>query len=517
MKITTIQLSLTLLAIALAGCEIKPADVYELKLGESGVDKLELNELSVTTQKPNIVMVLADDMSWFDVGAYHEEFDYVPTNAMTPNIDKLAEQGTLFKRAFTATAMCAVTRQQLYTGIYPVRNGAYGNHTRVNDGVKSAAHYFGDLGYRVGLAGKKHFAPLESFPFEIVGEQDRSAEGETSFGIAQTREFIHQDSEKDVSERRPFFLIVASSSPHDPWTRGDRTQYPEDKLQVPSFLNDTPDVRRLLADYLAEVSDLDREVGLIEAELEKANIVENTIFIFTSEQGSVLPYGKWSNYDGGLRTAFIIRWPGRIAAGVKTDAMIEYVDVVPTLIDLVGGKVPFAHDGEPLDGKSFKPVLEGIEDEHKQYVYGIQTTYNIKDGSNYPIRSVRGQEFKLIHNLNYQNNYSNLIVASPWYQRELHVEKTENKTNYSNFVKRPEFELYNVKNDPFERNNLIQDEQYKNVVSQLKTQLAEWMNQQGDSGIPMETAVCRRENNPSGLCPGAVRQSNDSMFKKTFL
>ncbi|MFX4227628.1 MAG: sulfatase [Porticoccaceae bacterium] len=472
---------------------------------------------SISDKKPNIVMVVADDMSWFDIGAYHEEFDYVPKNAITPNIDKIAQQGTLFKRAFTATAMCSVTRQQLYTGIYPVRNGAYGNHTRVHEGVKSAAHYFKDLGYRVGLAGKKHIAPYESFPFQMAGEQNRSADGETSFGIEQTREFIHKDSNKAISERQPFFLIVASSSPHDPWTRGDRTQYPEDELQIPSFLNDTPDVRRLMADYLAEVSDLDREVGLIEDELEKADIKDNTIFIFTSEQGSVLPYGKWSNYDGGLRTAFIIRWPGRIAAGATTDAMIEYVDVVPTLTDLVSGTVPLAHDGKPLDGKSFRPVLEGDQDEHKQYVYGIQTTYNIKDGSDYPVRSVRGQEFKLIHNLQYQNDFSNLIVASPWFQRELETEKNKNKANYANFVSRPEFELYNVKDDPFERNNLINDEQYREIVARLKAELSGWMNQQGDTGAPMETAVCQRENSPHGLCPGAVEEANDSMFKKSFL
>ncbi len=494
-------LLLTLFA-SLSGCESNPTE---------GVG------FSIPAQKPNIVMVLADDMSWFDIGAYHQEFTYVPKNAITPNIDKLAQEGTLFKRAFTATAMCAVTRQQLYTGIYPVRNGAYGNHTRVHEGVKSAAHYFKDLGYRVGLAGKTHIAPYASFPFQMAGEQNRSADGETSFGIEQTREFIHKDSDKAISERQPFFLIVASSSPHDPWTRGDRTQYPEDKLQIPSFLNDTPDVRRLMADYLAEVTDLDREVGLIEDELEKGGIKENTIFIFTSEQGSVLPYGKWSNYDGGLRTAFIIRWPGRITAGTKTDAMIEYVDVLPTLTDLVSGTVPIAHDGKPLDGKSFRPVLEGKKNDHKQYVFGIQTTYNIKDGSNYPIRSVRGQEYKLIHNLQYQNDFSNLIVASPWYQRELKVEREQNKNNYANFVSRPEFELYNVKDDPFERNNLINDEQYQDIVARLKAELSDWMNQQGDTGAPMETAVCQRENSPHGLCPGAVQESNDSMFKKSFL
>jgi hypothetical protein len=97
------------------------------------------------------------------------------------------------------------------------------------------------------------------------------------------------------------------------------------------------------------------------------------------------------------------------------------------------------------------------------------------------------------------------------------VEREQNKNNYANFVRRPEFELYNVKNDPFERNNLINDEQYQDIVARLRSKLSDWMNQQGDTGAPMETAVCQRENSPHGLCPGAVQESNDSMFKKSFL
>lgn len=106
---------------------------------------------------------------------------------------------------------------------------------------------------------------------------------------------------------QPFFLIIASSNPHTPWSRGDRRQYPAEKLEVPVFLNDSKDLRNQLSQYLAEVSDIDREVGLLEAEVEKLGIKNDTIFIFTSEQGSSLPYGKWTNYDSGLRTAFIIR------------------------------------------------------------------------------------------------------------------------------------------------------------------------------------------------------------------
>ena len=102
--------------------------------GVSGTESAEAK----TVGKPNIVLILADDMSWFDVGAYHRQFDYVPNNAITPNIDRVASEGMLFTRSFTATAMCAPTRMQLYTGLYPVRSGAYGNHTRFYDNVKSS-------------------------------------------------------------------------------------------------------------------------------------------------------------------------------------------------------------------------------------------------------------------------------------------------------------------------------------------------------------------------------------------
>ncbi|MDG1938923.1 MAG: sulfatase [Pseudomonadales bacterium] len=446
------------------------------------VTKPIMADTASASSAPNIVLVLADDMSWFDVGAYHQAIDYAPKNAITPNIDKIAEEGMMFTRSFTATAMCAVTRQQLYTGIYPVRNGAYGNHTRVYDGVKSAVHYFRDMGYRVGLAGKGHIFPKQAFPFERVGKENKGPDGESSFGIEQTRKFMARN------KNQPFFLVVASANPHGPWNRGDTKQYPKDKLEIPVFLNDTPGLRHRLSQYLAEVTDLDREVGLLEAEIEKLGIKNETIFIFTSEQGSSLPFGKWTNYDSGLQTAFIIRWPNNISAGTSSEAMIEYVDVIPTLTDLVQGTVP-----ENLDGKSFKPVLLGQESEHKEYVYGIQTSMNVHEGAPYPIRSIRGKHFKLIHNLMSDGKFSNVITQNPWFKDEIRAERKINKQNYSRYVKRPEFEFYDIVNDPFEQDNLIDQPQYKDQVAVLKDNLSAWMVQQGDLGIETELSVCERK------------------------
>ena len=443
-------------------------------------------------EKPNIILVLADDMSWFDVGAYHKMFDYVPKNAITPNIDKIAEEGMLFTRAFTATAMCGVTRQQLYTGIYPVRSGAYGNHTRVKENTKSIAHYFRDLGYRVGLAGKGHIFPHKAFPFERVGKENKGSDGESSFGIEKTRKFMSRSKD-------PFLLIVASANPHGPYTRGDRSQYPIDNLDIPSYLNDSKNLRHQMSSYLAEVTDLDREVGLLEEELNKLNIKENTIFIFTSEQGSSFPFGKWTTYDLGLQTAFIIRWPKKIEANTITNAMIEYIDVVPTLTDLVNNTTP-----NNIDGLSFKEVLQGKKDKHKNYVYGIQTSLNIHHGNPYPIRSIRNEKYKLIHNLMPENNFSNAVTNSHSFKQEIKLERKSGEFNYINYIKRPEFELYDISKDPFERNNLYKNKDYDLIFSVLKKKLDQWMAQQGDEGIAIEMKVCERMGfdikNPSNAC-----------------
>lgn len=443
-----------------------------------------------TTKPPNIILVLADDMNWFDIGVYHQLFDYAPKNAITPNIDKLAKEGMLFTQSFTSTAMCGVTRQQLYTGIYPIRNGAYGNHTRVYDGIKSAAHYFRELGYRVGLAGKGHIFPGKSFPFERVGRANKEATGESSFGIEKTRKFIARNKDQ------PFFLVVASANPHSPWSRGNTKQYPPEKLQVPKFLNDTPALRQQLSKYLAEVSDLDRELGLLETEVDKLGIKEDTIFIFTSEQGSAFPFAKWTNYDNGIKTAFIIRWPNTIKAGSVSNAMIEYVDIIPTLTDVVSNSVP-----KNLDGKSFKAVLMGQETQHKDYVYGIQTSFNIHEGAPYPIRSVRTKRLKLIHNLIPNNTFSNILTKGTWFKDELKIEQKQGRENYSGYLKRPEYELYDIVNDPFEQKNIINQPSLQKEVAALKSNLTSWMRQQGDQGIESELAVCDRKGFSHRRCP----------------
>lgn len=430
--------------------------------------------------RPNILLSIADDMTFHDCGCYGS------TIVNTPNIDRLAAEGMKFNYMFTATAMCAPTRQQLYTGIFPVRNGAYPNHSSVYDGTKSIVHYLKDSGYRAGLAGKSHCKPPESFPWEVVSEKGK-------IDYDRIEEFITRDTSQ------PYCLIFASTEPHAPWSKGDATAYPADTITVPSYLVDTPKTREGLSHYYAEITYLDGEIGKCMELVKKSGSEDNTIFIFTSEQGSSFPFGgKWTCYDNGLHTAFILRWPSQVKAGSQTDAMVQYVDVVPTLIEAAEDTVP-----EGLDGLSFMSVLEGKENTHREYVYGVHTTRGIINGSEcYPIRSIRSSRYKYIWNLNHEVAFQN--AATRERENKTSVFERWKKAGESDpaiaararyYQHRPEVEFYDIVKDPYELNNLAADPQYRSVLKQMREKLLAWMEQQGDEGIATEMKAKERQGN----------------------
>jgi N-sulfoglucosamine sulfohydrolase len=441
----------------------------------TGILTLVFTSNAIEAQKPNIVLVIADDMAWNDCGPYGSK------SVHTPNIDKLAKSGMTFQRAFTATAMCSPTRQQLYTGVFPVRNGAYPNHSQVKPGTKSLVHHLRNLGYRVGLNGKRHIGPKASFPFEKGDE-----------------EFVTRD------KKQPFCLVVASKHPHAPWNAGPRNYDPK-KLVVPKYLADNPETRKSLAAYYSEVTAFDSEVGHWMKLIDKAKVTENTIFIVTSEQGPQFPGGKWTCYDYGLRVAFIVRWPGKVAASSRVHAMIQYVDVLPTLIEAAGGKPEKINTGRPgateggngFDGKSFLRVLQGKTDQHNKYVFGVHTTNGIIAGKPYPVRSIRSEKFKYVRNLLPSATFQNIVTEkdrqghwAAWKRdsaKDPHVAKLVRKYQH-----RPAEELYDIVNDPFEMHNLADNPTNRKTINELKARLSAWMKQQGDKGIETEMTSRRK-------------------------
>jgi uncharacterized sulfatase len=422
--------------------------------------------VALGADRPNFVFVIADDCTFRDIGCYGGQ-------AHTPNIDGLASEGMRFTDCFQAAPMCSPTRHNIYTGLYPVKSGAYPNHTYAKPGTKSVVHYLKPLGYRVALSGKRHIAPQDVFPFEsLPGNKNPDFEAVDSF-----LEECRRDDQR-------FCLFLCSNEPHTPYNKGDASRYDADSLELPPYFVDTPETRENMTKYLAEITYYDGQVGQCLELLDKYELADDTLIIVVSEQGSSFPFGKWTCYDTGLQSAFIARWPGKITAGSVNNALIEYVDILPTYIELAGG-TPDAI----LDGKSLVPVLMGESDEHKQHVFGEMTTRGIINGSEtFGIRSVRSRQFKYIWNFTPEIPFQNACTKSPvfqsWKNKATDDEDAADKVR--RYEHRPGEELYDVSKDPYEWNNLADDTQYADVKSELRGALLAWMKATGDQGQQTE-------------------------------
>lgn len=442
--------------------------------------------VSNAADRPNLVFVIADDLTFRDIGCYGGQ-------AHTPHIDRLATQGMRFTRCFQAAPMCSPTRHNIYTGLYPVRSGAYPNHTFTKPGTKSIVQHLKPLGYRVALSGKTHIGPRNVFPFEYSSAKNNPDMQKVEQLFAESRE-----------AGTPFCLFACSNEPHTPWNKGDASKYPPEKIKLPPYLADTPVVRENFSRYLAEITYYDEQVGQILDLLDKHKLAKETLVMVVSEQGNAFPFAKWTCYGNGLQSAMIVRWPGRVAAGTVTDAMVEYVDVTPTFIAAAGGKA----DG--LDGRSFVPVLTGKTNQHKQFSYGIMTTRGINDGSDaYGIRTVRDERYRLIWNLHYETKFTNACTTADFFQSMAAAAKSGDKHAkwvVNRYHHRPEFELFDCESDPLEMHNLADDPQHAKAVARLKKQLMEWMAEQGDAGVETELDALSRQGRYRGLTREAAMQ-----------
>jgi N-sulfoglucosamine sulfohydrolase len=420
------------------------------------------------SQQPNILLFLADDCTYRDLGCYGS------TDVITPTIDNFAKEGMQFSRCFQATAMSSPTRSNLYTGIYPVKSGAYPNHTFAKEGTNSIVQYLAPKGYKTGLLGKTHINPRSVFPFEYLGDKADELD------FSKMDEFLSKSS----TDKKPFCLYVCSHQPHGPYTKGDPSKYDQSMVKLPPYLVDTKETRAEFVKYLAEINYLDGEFAQALELLKKHGFSDNTIVIFASEQGNSFPFSKWTCYGTGLQSAFLARWPGKIKPATKSDAMIEYVDVVPTFMEIAGLKPP-----EVLDGKSFLPVLLGKETTHKQFVYGIQTTRGIIEGSDYyGVRTVRSEKYRYILNITPEATFSNGTINGATFQSWVKKGKTDPKAKElaNKYQHRPAEELYDVVNDPFEMNNLAKNPKFAKERKELKEKLETWMKSQGDKGQQTE-------------------------------
>jgi N-sulfoglucosamine sulfohydrolase len=434
------------------------------------------------TQRPNFLIIMADDCTYNDLPLYGGQ------NARTPNIDRLAKQGLTFNRAYLAEAMCQPCRAELMTGQYPLHNGCAWNHSASRTNVKSIPHRLGSLGYRTGIAGKVHVKPASAFPFENVGGFDPNCVRNPTriHELDGIRDFMSRD------DKQPFCLVVALVEPHVPWVMGDSSQYPPASLKLPPNIADTPRTRQDFAKYLAEITYMDSQVGQVLETLNATSGSDNTLVFFTSEQGSQFPGNKWTNWNTGIQTALVACWPEHIAADKRTDALVQYADILPTLVDLAGGK-PGAHS---YDGTSFRDVLFGKKQVHRQFVYGMHN--NIPEGPPYPIRSVNDGEYHYIRNLLPNEIYiekhlmgirGNGALNNPYWGTWI-WDSWKTPRSYrlvKRYMHRPAEQLYRVTDDPYEMNNLISDETKAKHLAKLRAELDRWMKVQNDPGAAVDT------------------------------
>jgi N-sulfoglucosamine sulfohydrolase len=413
---------------------------------------------------PNIVVFISDDHSMLDSEPYGS------TDIRTPNMAKLAAEGMKFTHAFIASPACGPSRTTLCTGLWPARNGAEPNHKAKNPDVRSLPPVLHALGYEVAAFGKvAHGNYGKDHGFDVLGGQQQG-----DIDTVEVGKFL---ANRDAS--KPLCLFFGTHHPHVPW--GENAGYDAAALKLPPTHVDTAATREQRSRYSSDITRSDTLLGELRV-LAKDKVPGDTLFIYTADHGAQWPFGKWNLYDAGIRIPFIAAWPGHLQPASTSDAMISWPDLLPTFIELGGGTVP-----EDIDGKSFANVLNGTATTHREKIF---TTHSGDGDFNvYPIRSVRTRDWKYIRNLHPEFQHhthisrsSNVASGFNYWQSWLSAAETSPAAAaiLKRYSVRPAEELYDLKNDPLELNNLVNDASQTERLREMRADVDAWMQQQGD-------------------------------------
>ena len=453
----------------------------------SGAEEGNHSQKPNHSQKLNIVLFVTDDQSP-DTGCYGNDA------IKTPHLDQLAKEGTRFDRAFCTTASCSASRSVILTGLFNHANGQYGHahsyhHFKTKQSVKSLSVHLADAGYRTARVGKYHVAPDELYPF------DQAIKGNSRHPVEMAencRSFISSEKAK------PFFLYFCTSDPHrgggtypgdpnKPNAFGNKVKprsglkkisYDPGRVKVPEFLPDTAVCRSEIAQYYESCSRIDQGLGKLVEILKTAGVYENTVVIFTSDHGMAFPGAKTTVYEGGLRVPYVIRHPQLKTETGDSQAMISHVDITPTILDIAGHKPK----NYKFHGRSILPTLKSAPEKNWQTVYASHTFHEIT--MYYPMRVVRTDRYKLIWNIAHPLPYpfaSDLWAAPTW--QDVYKQGPNalyGKRTVQQFIQRPEFELYDLKNGTTETRNLAESPEHQELLKNLKSKMRKFQIRTGD-------------------------------------
>ncbi|MCF2505594.1 sulfatase [Dyadobacter sp. CY107] len=414
---------------------------------------------------PNIIFIIGDDISWDDIGAYGN------TKIKTPNLDKLARNGLLFKNMYLTASSCSPSRTSILTGRYPHNTGAAELHSPLPAHLIFFPEQLRQKGYFSALVGKWHEGPATKRAYDTL-LVDKKANGEG--GELQWVNLL-----KARPKDKPFFFWLAAYDAHRPWsttTEGPQ-HHSETEISVPPTLVDTKETRQDLTFYYNEISRLDHYVGELEKELERQGIAENTLIIFTADNGRPFPGSKTRLYDAGVKTPFIVKWPKGIKPGTVTESLVSSIDIAPTLLELAGVK-----PAETVQGKSFAALFGTPDQEFRKFVFA---EHNWHDYAAYE-RSVRTKDFLYVINKRTELDNGGPIDAnqSPS-ATALKLAKAKGKLTLLQrdafIAPRPAEEFFDNFKDPLQSRNEIANKTYAAPIAELQKILKQWQEETGDT------------------------------------
>jgi uncharacterized sulfatase len=395
-------------------------------------------------ERPNIIFYLSDDQDQLDYGCYGNP------KVKTPNVDQLALEGMSFTNFYTAQAICSPARSQIFTGMYPFKNGCMANHIGVKRNIKSITQYLKAAGYEIVLAGKSHVKPNKVFQW-------------THYFPPIDKRFLPMDKIESYikNAEKPFCIFLASDFPHGPYP-SDGSYTKKNIHRLPYNGKNIPDFK---PGYYQNIESDDQQLGEIIKMVDKYGLRNKSMFIYAADHGIS---GKWGLSEQGLKVPFVVRWPGKIKPNTSSDVLLSLVDILPTLLEVADVKLP-----ENVDGKSFSKVLEGKDTKVNDYIFGVASNQNIQKCLIFPSRMVRGDRYKLIKNFNALEVYESNLGADPVINEFI-------KIGANAFPQKPYEELYDLENDPYQKKNLAKNPEYLSVKEKLSAVLENWMGKQND-------------------------------------
>lgn len=402
--------------------------------------------------KPNILLLQCCDLG--------DHLACYPGNsARTPNLDWLAAEGTVFERHFAASPTGSASQGAMLSGLMPHRNGLMtqvsNDRWQVDPETPILSQILQDAGYTTACFGAWHIGDR----LWERGIEEKNRDSCCERAAANATRYL-QSYLREQPKEKPFFLMVGFDQPHRPFTdTWSDTQKPEEVI-LPGYLEDKPKVRAEMAHFYGEVSRMDAAAGQVLDALWECGFDENTLVVFTSDCGIGMPMAQGTLYDPGIKIPLIVCWYKRIQGGQRCDALTSNADLLPTVLEAIGERERLPQD---LDGHSLWPFIERGEDVAHEYVFAER--HDCYES----VQAIRTTHHKLIRNF---EPGIGLQVTTDILHTPAGDAMRETLSNWP----RPEIELYDLVQDPWERNNLAGNPDTLKIESALTRELCDWFS-----------------------------------------